>query len=107
MHNVRHKRQQHTLNTLRPLLKHNNSTIVKPDKSKAIVIINKYNRPKNTIIHKRKQHTTNEQGSNRKISKTNTKSNSIMHRHNRENKTQIHHQNETNISTTKSKHKDT
>jgi len=43
MHNVRHKRQQHTLNTLRPLLKHNNSTIVKPDKSKAIVIINKYN----------------------------------------------------------------
>ena len=43
MHNIRHKRQQHTVNTLRALLKHNNSTIVKADKSKAIVIINKDN----------------------------------------------------------------
>ena len=43
MHNIRHKKQQHTLNTLRALLKHYNSTIVKADKSKAIVIINKDN----------------------------------------------------------------
>jgi len=41
MHNIRHKRQQHTVNTLKTLLKRNNSTIVKADKSKAIVIINK------------------------------------------------------------------
>jgi len=41
MHNIKHKRQQHTVNTLKTLLKRNNSTIVKADKSKAIVIINK------------------------------------------------------------------
>ena len=39
MHNIQHKRQQHTVNTLRAMLKHNNSTIVKADKCKAIVII--------------------------------------------------------------------
>ena len=40
MHNMRYKKQQYTVNTLKALLKRNNSTIVKTDKSKAIVIIN-------------------------------------------------------------------
>ena len=43
MHNIQYKRQQCTVNTLRALLKHNNSTIVRASKSKAIVIINKDN----------------------------------------------------------------
>ena len=41
MHNIKHKRQQYTINTLKEIMKRNNSTIVKVDKSKAIVIINK------------------------------------------------------------------
>jgi len=41
MHNIKHKRQQYTINKLKGILKQNNSTIVKADKSKAIVIINK------------------------------------------------------------------
>ena len=41
MYNIRHKRQQHTINTLKTLLKRNNGTIVKADNNKAIVIINK------------------------------------------------------------------
>ena len=40
MHNTKHKTQQYTINKLKGILKHNNSTIVKADKSKAIVIIN-------------------------------------------------------------------
>ena len=41
MQNMRHKTQKYTINTLKAMLKRNNSTIVKEDKSKAIVIINK------------------------------------------------------------------
>jgi len=41
MHIIKkHKRQQYTINTLNEILKRSNSTIVKADKSKAIVIIN-------------------------------------------------------------------
>ena len=41
-HNIKHKRQQHTINKLQVILKRSNSTTVKADKSKAIVILNKY-----------------------------------------------------------------
>jgi len=41
MHNIKHKRQQCTINKLKGILKQNNSTIIEADKSKAIVIINK------------------------------------------------------------------
>jgi hypothetical protein len=40
-HNIFHKRQQYNLNQLKKILKNNNLTIVKADKTKAIVIINK------------------------------------------------------------------
>jgi hypothetical protein len=41
MHNIKHKRQQFTINKLKGILKQNNSTIVKAEKSEAIVITNK------------------------------------------------------------------
>ena len=40
MHNIKHKRR-YTINNLKEILKRNNSTIIKVDKSKAIVIIKK------------------------------------------------------------------
>ena len=40
-HNIPHKRQQYILNQLKKIIKNNNSTIVKADKTKAIVIISK------------------------------------------------------------------
>jgi len=42
-HNTLHKRHQHNINQLKKILKDNNSTIVKADKTKAKVIINKEN----------------------------------------------------------------
>ena len=38
-HNILHKRQQYSTNQLKKILKNNNLTIVKADKTKAIVII--------------------------------------------------------------------
>jgi hypothetical protein len=40
-HNILHKRQQYSINQLKKILKDNNLTTVKTDKTKAIVIINK------------------------------------------------------------------
>jgi hypothetical protein len=41
IHNTPHKRYQHNLNQLKTILQQNNLTIVKADKSKTAVIINK------------------------------------------------------------------
>jgi MinD superfamily P-loop ATPase len=40
-YNVSHTRQQHNMNQIKKILENNNLTIVKADKSKAVVIINK------------------------------------------------------------------
>ena len=40
-HNILHKRQKYSINQLKKILKNNNLTIVKADKTKAIVIISK------------------------------------------------------------------
>ena len=40
-HNILNKRQQYSINQLKKILKNNNLTIVKADKTKAIVIISK------------------------------------------------------------------
>jgi len=42
-HNIMHKRHQHNIKQIKKILQHNNLTIAKADKSKAIVIIDKTN----------------------------------------------------------------
>jgi hypothetical protein len=64
-----HKRYQHNINQIKKILQHNNLTIAKADKSKAIVIIDKTTLgQKSRHIHTRKQHNEAKQGHNRCLS---------------------------------------
>jgi len=49
IHNTLHKRYQHNLNQVRNILKQNNLTTVKADKSKTIVLTNKTTLKKRSI----------------------------------------------------------
>jgi len=64
-----HKRYQHSINQIKKILQHNNLTIAKADKSRAIVIIDKTTLgQKNRHIYTGKQHNEAKQGSNRFLS---------------------------------------
>jgi len=79
-----HKRYQYNINQIKKILQHNNLTVAKADKSKAIVIIYKTIMGQKIHIYTRKQHNKAKQGSNRRLSKADTTNNAKMQGPNRQ-----------------------